>query len=424
MVRFLCILALCASAVTAAVADEISVATILSATQFDITSKPASVPSQKKIKALWDAYKTAKECQEHPTYAPGTPLKLRIFKAAELADLKPQSPFPSAVGGQATCNSSPVGKSLKPVVTLKLDEAYGHRNGAIESAMAWLADRLADNRYNPSGESPVILRNTLIEWASAGALKKGINVSWDEKPIDYQVSTFITALTIAFAETAAAMTPDERAKVGAWLNPLVANSVRSEWAHTDDHESTVAVSGLVWGLTVGDVQAIQWAIDIYKKHINLMRPDGSFPIDTQRSGAGLLYNNQATGNLVVLAAIAKSGLGLDLFNYSVDGRSIHNAVDFVLRTMRDPSLNKQYAISCPGGGDLWGTPAKPAVYWISGSGAIMNSSYLGVYASNFPDREDGKWIALHLDVLSKQFKVYQGVSASPVCMMNANMAKP
>ncbi len=236
--------------------------------------------------------------------------------------------------------------------------------------------------------------------------------------------TVITGLTIAYAETAAAMTPEEWVKVGRWLNPLLANAARSTWTHADEHETHVAIPVLVWGLTVGDVAAVQWAIDIYKKQINQMRPDGSFPVETGRSGAGLLYQSIATGNLVMMAAIAKTGLGLDLFDYTVDGRSIHNAVDFTLRTLKDPSLNATYAIGCADGGDRWGTPSKPSIYWISGSGPIMGSSFLTTYAHFAPERENSKWIALHQQVASDRFKFYIPADSPPVCMMNARFPTP
>ncbi len=44
----------------------------------------------------------------------------------------------------------------------------------------------------------------------------------------------------------------------------------------------------------------------------------------------------------------------DLFSYNVDGRSLHNGADFVIKSIKEPSkINSIYAISCPDGGDRW-----------------------------------------------------------------------
>ena len=46
--------------------------------------------------------------------------------------------------------------------------------------------------------------------------------------------------------------------------------------------------------------------------------------------------------------------GIDLFSYNVDGRSLHNGADFVIKSIKEPSkINSIYAISCPDGGDRW-----------------------------------------------------------------------
>ncbi len=187
MKRLLLVVLLALSAPIAAMADETPVEDILAAAKFDLTSTPKGVPSQKKLQALWDAYKTAKQCFRFPTYVPNTPHKLKIYTAKELAGVRPRSPFPPPIAGDPTCNSSPVGNALKPIVTVKLNEEYGNTSGAADLALAWMADRLGDNRFRPDGESGPILRKTLLEWADAKALRKGINVSWGDKPIDMQM---------------------------------------------------------------------------------------------------------------------------------------------------------------------------------------------------------------------------------------------
>jgi len=65
----------------------------------------------------------------------------------------------------------------------------------------------------PAGDSPRELRRGLVKLATANALRKGINVSWASKPIDWQTMTLVAAVTDACGETASAMTPVARPDV-------------------------------------------------------------------------------------------------------------------------------------------------------------------------------------------------------------------
>ena len=63
----------------------------------------------------------------------------------------------------------------------------------------------------------------------------------------------------------------------------------------------------------------------------------------------------------MMASLLKDTTEQDLFKYNVDDRSLHNGADFVIKGIMDPSKTNQiYAISCPGGGDRWGSIEKPS----------------------------------------------------------------
>ena len=49
--------------------------TISSYEDLDLTSKPKKVLSKSKTKSLWNAYKKAPKCFEHPTYGSGVGYK-------------------------------------------------------------------------------------------------------------------------------------------------------------------------------------------------------------------------------------------------------------------------------------------------------------------------------------------------------------
>ncbi len=80
---------------------------------------------------------------------------------------------------------------------------------------------------------------------------------------------------------------------------------------------------------------------------------------------GIDYNNKSYGYLLMMASLLKDKTGIDLFSYNVDGRSLHNGADFVIKSIKEPSkINSIYAISCPDGGDKFGTIEKPSTYFI------------------------------------------------------------
>ena len=102
---------------------------------------------------------------------------------------------------------------------------------------------------------------------------------------------------------------------------------------------------------------------------------------------GIDYNSKSYGYLLMMASILKGKAGEDLFLYHVDGRSLHNGADFVIKSIKEPSkMNSIYAISCPDGGDRWGTIEKPSTYFIE------NATNMMVYAKQFPLNENSDFI--------------------------------
>ncbi|MDC0131137.1 heparin lyase I family protein, partial [Planktomarina temperata] len=124
--------------------------------------------------------------------------------------------------------------------------------------------------------------------------------------------------------------------------------------------------------------------------IHDMRPDGSFPTDSARSGMGLHYSSIATGHLVMMSALIYSNTQQDLFSYTVDGRSIHDAVNFIVKAIKQPVItNKLYALPCPGGGDRWATIGDPELAF------TYTATYLQVYANLFQNSSVSDFIHEH-----------------------------
>ena len=77
-----------------------------------------------------------------------------------------------------------------------------------------------------------------------------------------------------------------------------------------------------------------------------------------------------------------------MFSYNVDGRSLHNGADFVIKSIKEPSkINSIYVILCPDAGDKFGTVEKPSTYFIK----IATNMMVG-YAKQFPKYENSTYI--------------------------------
>jgi hypothetical protein len=354
----------------------------------DLVSEPDAVLSERDQKRLWDAYKTASECFAHPTYGAGFGYKLPELRQEQFEATPWSSPF-TAVTGAAECKVAP-GRLLPPAPISKvvLDESYGERLEDIDAAASWFRQLTTYYRYSDDPIALELLRTALVNWAKEDGLGSGIHVSWGKKPVDYQMMATIVSFATTAAQIGPHLTAEERGVVGPWLNDLIKQVAASYWRdRTDNKQFMRAYTALLWGLITGDDRPVQDAIFTYKLAIHDMRPDGSWPIDSQRGAMGLLYNSGAASNIVMIATALKSARDIDLFSYEVDGRSVHDAVDWVVHSLRDPAAaNRTYAISCPDSGDRFGSIEAPVTQFAEEAG------YLLAYAGLFPDRESSAFI--------------------------------
>ena len=67
--------------------------TISSYEDLDLTSKPRKVLSKSETKSLWNAYKKAPKCFEHPTYGKGIGYKLKKISINNFKKNSWTSPF-------------------------------------------------------------------------------------------------------------------------------------------------------------------------------------------------------------------------------------------------------------------------------------------------------------------------------------------
>ena len=353
----------------------------------DLTSIPKKVLSQRDTNSLWNAYKTAPECFEHPTYGKGFGYQLKKISNNDFKKNEWITPF-FKLDGDLKHEIQLTGTIPKPIVTVKLDETYGEENAEVNRARELFKKAAYVARIGNSDLEIQKVKTVLLDWAKNDALKEGINVSWGDKPVDWQMMMLINAILTTTATMGENINAEERQIIGPWLNGLVQKVAKSNWKDRQDNKAYLtSYMTLIWGLMVNDLNAVQNSIDVVKLAIHDMRPDGSLPIDTQRSGMGIKYNSDSFAYLLMMASILEDVTGKDLFSYKADGRSLLNGVNFVIKSVKMPSkTNSIYAISCPGGGDRWGSIKNPSKYHIE------TSTYLLVYAYRFPNDENSDYL--------------------------------
>lgn len=344
----------------------------------DVENKPSGVLSPSKTKKLWNSYKVASQCFEHPTYGKGKGIKIQKLPTKQFVDNQwndPFSPKTPSTGSVSAYLNPP-----QPVITVRLNESYGSRDTRIDNAAGWFRSAATALRRGMNAEKKEKIIAVLKNWAENDALKSGINVSWGSKPVDWQVMVLISSILTTTAALSSDLSDSDRVVIGPWLNQLVGKVASSHWTNRADNKAYMtAYITMLWGLMISDPQAVQKTVDVVKLAVHDMRPDGSFPIDSQRSGMGLKYSSDSLGYLIMMSALIKANSGLDLFAYSVDGRSLDMGVGFMVKAVRNPSAtNKIYAIPCPDGGDTWGSIANPSLSFVE------TATYLAVYAQLNP----------------------------------------
>ena len=361
--------------------------TISSYKDLDLTSKPKKVLSKSKTKSLWNAYKKAPKCFEHPTYGKGIGYKLKKISINNFKKNSWTSPF-YKYEDDSRHKAILEDPLPKPIITVNLNEDYGERQSEADSAIKFFQKAAYVARVGNSVKEVEKIKTVLLDWANNNALKEGINVSWGSKPVDYQMMVLINSILTTTATIAENFDAKERQILGPWMNNLINKVAKSKWKDRQDNKAyQTSYITLIWSLMVNDLNAVQNSIDVAKLAVHDMRPDGSFPIDTQRGGMGIDYNNKSYGYLLMTASLLKDKTGLDLFLYNVDGRSLHNGADFVIKSIKEPSkINSIYAISCPDGGDKFGTIEKPSTYFIEIATNTM------VYANKFPEYVNSDFI--------------------------------
>lgn len=136
-------------------------------------------------------------------------------------------------------------------------------------------------------------------------------------------------------------TPEDRAVIEGWLVRLA----RQADEHPGDNNIGTArgASDMMLGLMVGDSARYRKGVQTgFAAQLGTMRPDGSFPLETDRGRAALQLQSRNIALLLYSAEIAASQ-GENLYGAEVGGRTIDDAIRFLLAATDDNALVDKYA---------------------------------------------------------------------------------
>lgn len=177
---------------------------------------------------------------------------------------------------------------------------------------------------------------------------------------------------------------DRRQRIESWLNRRVAEltpadrsaPMRCSKTPSRNHNcsnwgAVTAHTTMVWGAYQGDARMLNHGVDRYMALLQGMRQDGSVPEDARRGCRALLYSRYTIGIMAHIAEIARRH-GVNLYDVSVDGKSLETGVTYLLRVKDNNSLIVPYAKGrmdpsirdgCPNGRQVQSGFNESAVLW-------------------------------------------------------------
>ena len=136
-------------------------------------------------------------------------------------------------------------------------------------------------------------------------------------------------------------TPADRATIEAWLVRLA----RQADVHPGDNNVGTArgAADMMLGLMVGDDARYPEGVQTgFIAQLAAMRPDGSFPLETDRGRAALQLQSRNIALLLFAAEIAASQ-GQNLYGTRVGGKGVDDAIRFLLAASDNNALVDRYA---------------------------------------------------------------------------------
>jgi poly(beta-D-mannuronate) lyase len=205
------------------------------------------------------------------------------------------------------------------------------------------------SRYVATGDpaEAVCVANMLSHWAAAGAL---LDYNFEQSSQAwYQVEWSLSSVSLAWSvvQTDPAIPAAQRAAILKWMHTVTEylfdqDPRPGDSAHENNHAYWRALCATSVGILTNDQKLYRRGVAQYVRAIGQMNKDGSLPLEMARHENALHYQSFALAPLVMIAELA-ARQGIDLYSLRMNGHTISDAVDFLVRASADLSLVKKYA---------------------------------------------------------------------------------
>lgn len=214
-----------------------------------------------------------------------------------------------------------------------------------------LQDAVTDgaSRYVATGDpaEAACVASLLERWAGAKTL---LDYSYKESSQAwYQVEWTLSSVSLGFSvvQTDSAITAGQRKVILQWMHDVTETMFAQDprpddHAHENNHAYWRALCATSVGIMTSDEKLYRRGLEQYARAIGQMNPDGSLPLEMARHENALHYQSFALTPLVMIAELAQRQ-GTDLYDLRVNGHTIADAVDFLVRASGNLDLMKPYA---------------------------------------------------------------------------------
>jgi poly(beta-D-mannuronate) lyase len=262
-----------------------------------------------------------------------------------------------ALGWKSACTNSdqpapPAGRMIIPHHYLSGSNGPINPAEDIATAPYRKLDEAASNgesRYVVTGNPAEAhcVANLLARWAEANAL---LDYSFQESSQAwYQVEWTLSSISLAWSvvQTDANIPAAQRAAILGWMHKVTEYMLDQdphpgEPARENNHAYWRALCATSVGILTSDDKLYRRGLAQYVRAIGQINPDGSFPLEMARHENALHYQSFALAPLVMIAELA-ARQGIDLYSLRVNGHTISDAVDFLVRASANTGLVKKYA---------------------------------------------------------------------------------
>lgn len=140
---------------------------------------------------------------------------------------------------------------------------------------------------------------------------------------------------------------EERERLETWLNGLAHQHAEipgeEEGSCCNNHFYRRALYGSVIGVLTDDDELFRFGVSAIYSALHDLTEEGALPLEVRRGRRATHYQNYGLLYLVTnMQVIARQGYE-EIFDLEVEGRSIHDAIDFLFAILDDPAALGDYA---------------------------------------------------------------------------------